>query len=454
MMRLATSLSIALSLLLSAVAALAQQGQADLSLYKTDKPGFGCNLFEAGGMAEYGLEVFNAGPSAASGLIVITDVLPAGLTFVSGGGGGWTCSAAGQTVTCTHPGPLSPFTGSFPITPAITVAITRAAYPSVTNMATVSSPNDPNPTNNTSTLVTPVALHSQWVRMTKADALLVDADRSGSLTPGDTIAYEIVVSFIDDFSGRFIVLDDVPDPNTTIVPGSVTTTLGSVTSGNTPGDTAVAIELCTLCSVTTGTQATVRFNVTIHDPLPPDVEAIRNQARLTLQTFAIEGCNPFELSDDPDTAEEVDETVTPLALRCEPLTQGFWKRQCNGSHPSGEYDQLSGYVACVSTAATFGGVGDKNALCDQLNPAPHNDKCEQAEAQFAALLLNLCSGRLSRACWIRTEITGEATVADAVALIDGLLSNPTRSFADCVDAQALADAINTAAALCEPATPW
>ena len=33
----------------------------------------------------------------------MTDTLPAGLGFVSGGGSGWSCSATGQTVSCANP---------------------------------------------------------------------------------------------------------------------------------------------------------------------------------------------------------------------------------------------------------------------------------------------------------------------------------------------------------------
>lgn len=49
----------------------------------------------------YTLTVNNTGTLATSGVITITDALPAGLTFVSGTGTGWGCSAAGQTITCT-----------------------------------------------------------------------------------------------------------------------------------------------------------------------------------------------------------------------------------------------------------------------------------------------------------------------------------------------------------------
>jgi uncharacterized repeat protein (TIGR01451 family) len=44
-------------------------------------------------------------PSPAS--LTVTDTLPAGLSYRSSSGAGWTCSAGGQTVTCTGTGPLA-----------------------------------------------------------------------------------------------------------------------------------------------------------------------------------------------------------------------------------------------------------------------------------------------------------------------------------------------------------
>src|SRR5688572_32344696 len=44
--------------------------------------------------------VRNVGTLPAPGPMTLTDTLPAGLTYVSGTGSGWSCSAAEQTVTC------------------------------------------------------------------------------------------------------------------------------------------------------------------------------------------------------------------------------------------------------------------------------------------------------------------------------------------------------------------
>src|SRR6185437_16034073 len=63
----------------------------------------------AGGQASYSLSVSNTGPSVAAGPITVTDPLPAGTTFVSASGTGWTCDpipagTIGATLHCTLPG--------------------------------------------------------------------------------------------------------------------------------------------------------------------------------------------------------------------------------------------------------------------------------------------------------------------------------------------------------------
>ena len=52
------------------------------------------------------IEVENVGLKDAIDPVTVTDALPDGLTFVSGSGEGFECSAAEQVVTCTRVDPL------------------------------------------------------------------------------------------------------------------------------------------------------------------------------------------------------------------------------------------------------------------------------------------------------------------------------------------------------------
>lgn len=107
----------------------------------------------------YSLTVRNDGPTADPGPVTVTDQLPAGLTFVSANAAGWDCAAADQLVTCSR-------TGTFAIDASDTidlrVKVGAAAYPRVTNTASVASPSvDVDPDDNTSGVPAPVAGQAQ-----------------------------------------------------------------------------------------------------------------------------------------------------------------------------------------------------------------------------------------------------------------------------------------------------
>ena len=89
---------------------------ADVSIALADAP----DPVNAGATLIYTVNVANAGPDAAS-QITVTDDLPAGVTFQSATGFGWTCSQASGTVTCTRT------TLSTGPAPAITITVTAPA---------------------------------------------------------------------------------------------------------------------------------------------------------------------------------------------------------------------------------------------------------------------------------------------------------------------------------------
>ena len=62
--------------------------------------------FDLGGTGQYFVAVSNIGTGPTTDPIVVIDTLPTGMTFVSGGGDGFTCSAIGQVATCTRTTPL------------------------------------------------------------------------------------------------------------------------------------------------------------------------------------------------------------------------------------------------------------------------------------------------------------------------------------------------------------
>ncbi len=129
----------------------------------------------------YSLVVVNNGPSDAANLTV-TDALPAGVTFVSATGTGWVCTNAGNvSVTCTRPA-----LAAGALAPTITVTVTAPAQAgSLSDTASVASPtSDPDPANNTSTVVTAV---------TASADLAITKTGPATVLAGGAVAYSLVV---------------------------------------------------------------------------------------------------------------------------------------------------------------------------------------------------------------------------------------------------------------------
>jgi uncharacterized repeat protein (TIGR01451 family) len=106
-----------------------------------------------GNPISYTIAVSNLSASPASA-VSVTDPLPAGSSFVSASGTGWTCGAVAGIVTCTLP-TLAPGAAA-PITLTINAPVVSSPG-TLTNTATVSSAGaDPVPGNNSSTANVPI----------------------------------------------------------------------------------------------------------------------------------------------------------------------------------------------------------------------------------------------------------------------------------------------------------
>jgi hypothetical protein len=139
------------------------------------------------------------------------------------------------------------------------------------------------------------------------DALLIDNDFDGVASPGDRIRYTTTVTNPDDaldLSSTGVFFNISPDTNTTLVVGSVTTTQGIVTTGNTGGDTTVSVNSGIIADAAS---VTMTFDVQIDLPLASSITQVSAQGTVT-STNITGGLS----TDDPAVAGITDTTNTPI----------------------------------------------------------------------------------------------------------------------------------------------
>jgi uncharacterized repeat protein (TIGR01451 family) len=317
-----------LVLLTAQIVSATSEPVVDLTLTKTH-----VGNFTVGGTNVYTLTVANlAGNQREDNTVVVTDTLPAGLSFVSGVGTGWTCGASGQTVTCTHPPILDP--GNSLPSIALTVAATGVAVPGVTNTAAVTSASfDVNAANNTASDVT-VVVGPDLSTSTKT---VVDLN-GGEPDPGDTIRYTITlvesagvaatgVSVVDDLAAELGLLSVVSIP-----PGAVDASTGAGTGANgtgrvdvgniaVPANGSVAIVFDARIAAGTPPGTPIDNTATVVNPGGPDAAPDAPQLIVSPSGIPSSGAKPLylrssagnALSRTPPGAADLPVTVNPGA---------------------------------------------------------------------------------------------------------------------------------------------
>ncbi|MCB9436685.1 MAG: DUF11 domain-containing protein [Anaerolineales bacterium] len=262
-----------------------------------------------GGVVVYVLTYSNIGNQEATG-VVVTETVPVNTTFnLANSTAGWSCadnSPAGTNCTFNIGNLAGGANGSINFAVNVVTPL-PAGVTELLNDTCIAEDgsNGPEPTgNNCDSDNTPLNA-SPNITATKVDALFIDVDTDGLFDPGDTLQYTIVVTNSGDQDAANVVFSDVPDANTTLVVGSVTTSQGTVTVGNTAGDTSVGVNLGTIAG--NGANATITFEVTLDSPLPANVTETCNQGSFTGDNF------PTEPTDDPSPVGSSDPTCTPTS---------------------------------------------------------------------------------------------------------------------------------------------
>ncbi len=197
------------------------------------------------------------------------------------------------------------------------------------------------------------------VEVSKTDSLAIDSDGNGRPSPGDTIQYTVDIVNTGNVSLTNVTFTDFAPRNTSLVVGSVTTTQGTVTSGNTPGDDEVRVTLGTMPS---GDSETVTFRVRINNPVPAGVTQVTNQG------FVSSTQRPSEPTDDPDTPTSDDPTITPITAnpQVEAYKVASLQNDADGNGRPSPGDTLLYTVQIINqgntaaTGVTFSDIPDAN----------------------------------------------------------------------------------------------
>jgi uncharacterized repeat protein (TIGR01451 family) len=256
-----------------------------------------------GAVLSFDLDLANTGDQDAAA-VTLQETVPAHSTFNAGAStAGWSCATATPGSACTLPlGPLAAgahrhatvaVTADSHLPPATVIdnAACATAGAGDTACANVSTP--PELATDTTLAVTPRAIDV----------------KDGVPNPTDTLQYTLVVPNTTAAALKALVSRLTLDPHETLIPGSVSTDHGTVTTGNAAGATTVVVAIGDLLA---GQTATIHFACAIDPSLPPGTTIIAAQAQTT-------GLNlPADASDDPATPPDDDPTAAEVTVEAGP----------------------------------------------------------------------------------------------------------------------------------------
>lgn len=170
---------------------------ADLSITNVDAP----DPVTAGNNLTYTLNVANAGPSEAAS-VVVTDNLPANLTFVSSTSSdpGFACTVSNNKVTCTKTALAASASATITIVGKVKAETPNGAL--LTNTAIIASDSaDPNNANNSANATTRVAAD--------ATVTIAQADNPDPVVAGTNFSYRLSIASIGPSDARDVILTDI-----------------------------------------------------------------------------------------------------------------------------------------------------------------------------------------------------------------------------------------------------
>ncbi|HEV8630795.1 MAG TPA: Calx-beta domain-containing protein [Thermoanaerobaculia bacterium] len=257
-----------------------------------------------GDVVRYRLTITNTGTVAAT-QAVLQDVAPANTSMVAGSAVTSQGTVASESPLRVELGTLVPdarITVSFAVRVDLPVA---TGVEEISNQASLTSAelpavlsDDPDVPGRQDSTVTAIAAAPKLVA-SKTDELAVDADGDHRASPGDTLAYGVRVRNNGNTAATGVAIADSIPENTTLVPGSVTLSAGTLR-----GVDPIAADIGEIAA---GAEVVLAFRVRIVSPVEPWVREVVNQAAVTSAEL------PELRSDDPDLPGVADPTATPVA---------------------------------------------------------------------------------------------------------------------------------------------
>jgi uncharacterized repeat protein (TIGR01451 family) len=310
--------TLSLAILLSACSS---SNPAQLSIVKSHAA-----AFTAGSNGTYNISVSNTALGATTGVTTVTDVLPTGMTFVSGTGTGWTCSANGQTVTCTNSTSITPNSST---SISLVVAVASTVTGSVSNTATVANSGDVIAGTNSST-------DTMTVNSSSAPHLAITKSHSGNFTAGTNGVFTLAVSNSGTVAttGAITVTDTLP------------TGLTFVSGTGTNWTCAAAAQVVTCTNPGPIAASAAAGNITL-------TTAVASSAPASISNTATAATTGSATASSTDTV-----TVTPTTAPDLAITKSH-----AGSFTAGTNGVFMIAVSNVGTAATTGAI----TVTDTLN---------------------------------------------------------------------------------------
>jgi len=360
----------------------------------------------AGGHVSYTVTIDNLGPNNASA-ITVTNTLPSDVTFVSASGSGWSCSNAGQTVTCTRASLNSGVTA-----PALTITaqVTGAITGTITDSVTVSSTTgDPDPNNNTATEDTVISTGT-------------DLAISQSISPNPVIGNQTATFTLSPRNNGPFDASNAVVTNT--LPAGFNFTGVSVTgSGSWSCSESGGTVTCNLANFTVGNSDNIVISTTA-----PASGSFTNTANISsgtadpISTNDSSSASATIVPDGADLAITKSKTPYPVVAQGSPINSSINVTN-NGPQAT------SGTITVTETlnGETYVSASGTNWSCSASGTAPNETvTCAYSGAPVA-------SGASTPALQITTTatnagtLTNTASVSDVGGTTDGILANNTVS---------------------------